>query len=188
MKYDWPRFRFCFGFPFKEGEKKILFDFIDSLKGGIIPLNCLALIERFLAMWNCVSFNFCLRQGELSHLTQTFPGVHVSQKGGQEAEPPGFPISRGVSRDVGVLGLVLTPDMSRDQTLCRAGVKFNPGSGPHWSCFQLAWSLGADVWTCSWDGYFPFLSATRDGGDRGRISGRLGLSLGFPACLVCKSF
>lgn len=46
-------------------------------------------------MWNFVSFNFCLRQGELSHLTQTFPGVHRAQKGGEEAEPRGFPISRG---------------------------------------------------------------------------------------------
>lgn len=56
MKYDWPLFRFCLGFPFKEGKKNPIFDFIDSLKSGIIPLNCLPLIERFLATWNYVSY------------------------------------------------------------------------------------------------------------------------------------
>lgn len=67
------------------------------------------------------------------------------------------------------------PDTSRDQSLCRDGVKFNSGSGPHWSCFQLAWSLGSDVCKCSGDGYFPSFPATSDGEDRGIISGRVGI-------------
>lgn len=53
--------------------------------------------------------------------------------------------------------------------------------GPHWSCFQLAWSLGVAVWTCSGDGYFPFLSATSDGEDRGIISGRVEV-VSWPSC------
>lgn len=50
MKYDWLYIRgvFFVFFSFKS-KKNLTFDFIDILKSGIIPSNCISLFETFQA-------------------------------------------------------------------------------------------------------------------------------------------
>lgn len=71
---------------FFKREKKILFDFIDSLKSGIIPLNCLSLIEGIpgSGKWCELCFHF-FWDGKSSPISCRHS--QVAQKGAQEEIP-----------------------------------------------------------------------------------------------------